>query len=76
MPIISLCELHLKATQKSQPAGFEPAHAKHTRLAGEPRNHLGTAAVGKTEFLFIAALISILVTVVLAKKKKKIRENL
>ena len=29
---------------KSQTAGFEPAHAEHTRLAGEPRNHLGTSA--------------------------------
>ena len=28
----------------SQTAGFEPAHAEHTRLAGEPRNHLGTSA--------------------------------
>ena len=29
---------------KTQTAGFEPAHAEHTRLAGEPRNHLGTSA--------------------------------
>lgn len=28
----------------TQTAGFEPAHAEHTRLAGEPRNHLGTSA--------------------------------
>ena len=32
------------ATQTPQTAGFEPAHAEHTRLAGEPRNHLGTSA--------------------------------
>ena len=31
---------------KTQTAGFEPAHAEHTRLAGEPRNHLGTSAAG------------------------------
>ena len=30
----------------AQTAGFEPAHAEHTRLAGEPRNHLGTSACG------------------------------
>jgi hypothetical protein len=30
----------------TQTAGFEPAHAEHTRLAGEPRNHLGTSAFG------------------------------
>ena len=30
--------------KSSQTAGFEPAHAEHTRLAGEPRNHLGTSA--------------------------------
>ena len=30
---------------KTQTAGFEPAHAEHTRLVGEPRNHLGTSAV-------------------------------
>ena len=32
------------ADEKAQTAGFEPAHAEHTRLAGEPRNHLGTSA--------------------------------
>ncbi len=31
--------------KSSQTAGFEPAHAEHTRLAGEPRNHLGTSAL-------------------------------
>ena len=31
---------------KTQTAGFEPAHAEHTRLAGEPRNHLGTTSAG------------------------------
>eukprot|EP00661_Eupelagonemidae_sp_cell13_P019839 gene19839-biopygen2527 len=30
-----------------QTAGFEPAHAEHTRLAGEPRNHLGTSAAAQ-----------------------------
>ena len=30
--------------RRTQTAGFEPAHAEHTRLAGEPRNHLGTSA--------------------------------
>ncbi len=33
---------------QTQTAGFEPAHAEHTRLAGEPRNHLGTSAVHTT----------------------------
>ena len=33
------------SAQRTQTAGFEPAHAEHTRLAGEPRNHLGTSAL-------------------------------
>ena len=38
---------HLSYTptvRKTQTAGFEPAHAEHTRLADEPRNHLSTSA--------------------------------
>ena len=36
-----------RCSSKTQTAGFEPAHAEHTRLAGEPRNHLGTSAMRK-----------------------------
>ena len=41
---LATVEPELKSA-KAQTAGFEPAHAEHTRLAGEPRNHLGTSAM-------------------------------